>query len=260
MTANVVTNKVRERRMMLGLSQIQLSFLARVPNVVISGLERGTLTPYPKARKALAAALKIPETELFPDNKVGNITVKRQSKYDLSPLTPIQRLIYAALSNDFIDDSTLLPVIKAALTKREWKVVELRFGLDGKAPQTLEEIGQDFEVTRQRIRQIESEALRKIREKLINRQSLDSIIDAMWSDFHKICSAFHYRDVVALSRALGLSDKTISGWKYCRSKPALPMVLSVIKWGNQGKPMQKMTTNRIGRPPYIAVIEEMNAN
>ena len=258
--ANVVTNKVRERRMMLGLSQIQLSFLTRVPNVVISGFERGTITLYPKARKALAEALKIPETELFPDNKISNMPIKRQSKYDLPPLTPTRRLIYAALSDDSIDDSTLLPIIKAALTKREWKVIELRFGFDGKAVQTLEEISQDFEVTRQRIRQIESEALRKIREKLTNRQSLGSIIDDMWNDFHKICSTFHYRDVVALSRALGLSDKTISGWKYCRSKPALPMVLSVIKWGNQGKPMRKMTTNKIGRPPYIAVIEERNAN
>ena len=49
------------------------------------------------------------------------------------------------------------------LTDREAKVLKLRFGLeDGKA-RTLEEVGQRFDVTRERIRQIEAKALRKLR-------------------------------------------------------------------------------------------------
>ena len=53
--------------------------------------------------------------------------------------------------------------VLSTLTDREAKVLKLRFGLeDGKA-RTLEEVGQRFDVTRERIRQIEAKALRKLR-------------------------------------------------------------------------------------------------
>ena len=48
------------------------------------------------------------------------------------------------------------------LTEREQEVITLRFGLDGNQPHTLEEVGQMFHVTRERIRQIEAKALRKL--------------------------------------------------------------------------------------------------
>ena len=50
-----------------------------------------------------------------------------------------------------------------SLTERESKVLRMRFGLDGSKPLTLEEVGKVFGVTRERIRQIESKALRKLR-------------------------------------------------------------------------------------------------
>ena len=49
------------------------------------------------------------------------------------------------------------------LTPREEKVLSLRFGLEDGHSRTLEEVGQEFNVTRERIRQIEAKALRKLR-------------------------------------------------------------------------------------------------
>ena len=49
------------------------------------------------------------------------------------------------------------------LTEREQKVLKLRFGLEDGRARTLEEVGKEFDVTRERIRQIEAKALRKLR-------------------------------------------------------------------------------------------------
>ena len=53
--------------------------------------------------------------------------------------------------------------VLATLTPREEKVLRMRFGIGEEADHTLEEVGQDFNVTRERIRQIEAKALRKLR-------------------------------------------------------------------------------------------------
>ncbi len=80
---------------------------------------------------------------------------------------------------DFIEDhSALAPAdaashqllkeqvedVLTALTDRERKVLQLRFGLDDGRSRTLEEVGREFRVTRERIRQIEAKALRKLRQ------------------------------------------------------------------------------------------------
>jgi RNA polymerase primary sigma factor len=53
--------------------------------------------------------------------------------------------------------------ILSALSARERRVLELRYGLDGKRPRTLDEVGRTFNVTRERIRQIENQGLKKLR-------------------------------------------------------------------------------------------------
>ena len=66
--------------------------------------------------------------------------------------------------------------VLASLTPREEKVLRMRFGIGEKYDHTLEEVGQDFDVTRERIRQIEAKALRKLRHPIRSRR-LKSFID-----------------------------------------------------------------------------------
>ena len=66
-----------------------------------------------------------------------------------------------AVASSFLHEQ-LMESMKQALTDRERAVIELRYGLNGEAPKTLEEVGKIFKVTRERIRQIEAKAIRKL--------------------------------------------------------------------------------------------------
>ncbi len=63
----MVHNRLKEYREKAVLSQTELAWLARMAGQNISATERGTLAPWPKARRALADALKVTEAELFPE-------------------------------------------------------------------------------------------------------------------------------------------------------------------------------------------------
>ena len=89
---------------------------------------------------------------------------------------------------DFIEDQNILPPVDAAskqllkeqvdgvlssLSPREQRVLLLRFGLEDGRSRTLEEVGKEFDVTRERIRQIEAKALRKLRHPSRSRKLRD---------------------------------------------------------------------------------------
>ena len=118
---------------------------------------------------------EIAERMSLPLDKVRKVL--KIAKEPISLETPIGEEEDSHLG-DFIEDkgvvSPLEAVIKAnlseqtsrvlsTLTPREEKVLRMRFGIGEKSDHTLEEVGQDFEVTRERIRQIEAKALRKLR-------------------------------------------------------------------------------------------------
>jgi RNA polymerase primary sigma factor len=63
--------------------------------------------------------------------------------------------------------------ILASLSERERQVLEMRFGLKDGQGRTLEEVGQEFGVTRERIRQIEAKALRKLRHPIRSKKLRD---------------------------------------------------------------------------------------
>jgi RNA polymerase primary sigma factor len=69
-------------------------------------------------------------------------------------------------------DTALLKEVLAGLTDREKAILAMRFGLNDGVEKTLEEIGKVFGVTRERIRQIESEALKKLRVKMEQRDTM----------------------------------------------------------------------------------------
>ncbi len=118
---------------------------------------------------------EIAERMDFPVEKVNKIL--RVTKEPISLETPIGDDEDSVLS-DFIEDKKILPPEEAAirmdlaqqtrkvlatLTPREEKVLRMRFGIGERADHTLEEVGRIFSVTRERIRQIEAKALRKMR-------------------------------------------------------------------------------------------------
>lgn len=103
--------------------------------------------------------------------------VLKVAKEPISLETPIGEEEDSHLG-DFIEDKAIVSPMDAVintnlveqtrkilstLTAREEKVLRMRFGIGEKYDRTLEEVGQDFEVTRERIRQIEAKALRKLR-------------------------------------------------------------------------------------------------
>ena len=118
---------------------------------------------------------EIAEKMEFPLEKVRKVL--KIAKEPISLETPIGEEEDSHLG-DFIEDKKVAPPGDAAvnrslheqtkkvlssLTPREEKVLRMRFGIGEKADHTLEEVGQDFDVTRERIRQIEAKALRKLR-------------------------------------------------------------------------------------------------
>jgi RNA polymerase primary sigma factor len=103
--------------------------------------------------------------------------IRRSAQTPVSLEKPVGDDDESEFGHFLADDSTPLPDelaettlqrealrnILSALSERERKVLELRYGLDGQQPRTLDEVGRAFNVTRERIRQIEHQGLKKLR-------------------------------------------------------------------------------------------------
>jgi RNA polymerase primary sigma factor len=118
---------------------------------------------------------ELSERMLMPEDKIRKVL--KIAKEPISMETPIGDDEDSHLG-DFIEDSTIVQPLDSAtggslknatqevlagLTAREAKVLRMRFGIDMNTDHTLEEVGKQFDVTRERIRQIEAKALRKLR-------------------------------------------------------------------------------------------------
>ncbi|MBL4636523.1 MAG: RNA polymerase sigma factor RpoD [Kofleriaceae bacterium] len=110
--------------------------------------------PLEKVRKVL----KIAKEPISLETPIGEEEDSHLGDFieDKSAISPSEAVISVNLA-----DQTRK--VLSTLTPREEKVLRMRFGIGEKSDHTLEEVGQDFEVTRERIRQIEAKALRKLR-------------------------------------------------------------------------------------------------
>lgn len=140
-----------------------------------SGLEADAPTladkmemPEDKIRKIL----KIAKEPISMETPVGDDDDSHLGDFieDSNSLAPVEAAVYGSLrdvTKDILD----------SLTAREAKVLRMRFGIEMNTDHTLEEVGKQFDVTRERIRQIEAKALRKLRHPSRS-EKLKSFLDA----------------------------------------------------------------------------------
>jgi RNA polymerase primary sigma factor len=117
--------------------------------------------------------------------------IRKTSLEPVSLETPVGQEEDSQLG-DFIEDSKVIAPSDAAsnqllrehvdqvlnqLTERERRVLQLRFGLEDGHSRTLEEVGREFGVTRERIRQIEVKALRKLRHPRLGKKLRDYLLE-----------------------------------------------------------------------------------
>ena len=147
--------------------------LIRVQRQLLQELGR---EPYPEE---IAGKMNLPVERVREIQKISQEPVSLE--------TPIGEEEDSHLGDFIQDDNVPIPAEAAAftllkeqlvevlgtLTEREQKVLRLRFGLDDGRARTLEEVGKEFDVTRERIRQIEAKALRKLRHPSRSRKLKD---------------------------------------------------------------------------------------
>jgi RNA polymerase primary sigma factor len=140
----------------------QINKLVRVQRKLQSDIGREP-TPEEIAAKMGTTATKVRE-------------IVKISQQPLSLETPIGEEEHSHLGDFIEDEDSVAPLeavseimqreelnrVLSTLTHRERKIIELRFGLGGEQPRTLEEVGQRFDLTRERIRQIENKTLAKL--------------------------------------------------------------------------------------------------
>lgn len=136
---------------------------ARVTRQLLQELGRD---PYPFE---IAKEMGIPESRVIEIQKIAQDPVSLETPIGEEEDSHLGDFIVdenAQAPSDMVETSMLkeqLIGVLDTLTPREEKVLRLRYGIDDGRPRTLEEVGKEFNVTRERIRQIEAKALRKLR-------------------------------------------------------------------------------------------------
>ena len=146
---NSLGERIYELRKQNNMSQGDLAEKLDVSRQTISKWENNSSLPEIEkiAQEPISIDTPIGEEE---DSHLGDFI------QDEDAPAPAESAAFTLLREQLVD-------VLGTLTPREEKVLKLRFGLDDGRARTLEEVGKEFNVTRERIRQIEAKALRKLR-------------------------------------------------------------------------------------------------
>jgi DNA-directed RNA polymerase sigma subunit (sigma70/sigma32) len=189
---NFFNFNLKNRRAELGMTQADLVRLSGAPVHVVQALEQLRMpeTSFKRLRASMNQIAKTLECDfdyLFPADYLKAIEKKllprRSSTVIWAMDTSLERLSNPStellcgptVEEIALDDVTndelrerLASISKDALTEREYDVLKLRYGLDGEDEHTLEAVGKKYRVTKDRIRQIEAKAFRKLSHRRFN--------------------------------------------------------------------------------------------
>jgi RNA polymerase primary sigma factor len=194
-TIRIPVHMVETINRLLRVQRKLVQELGREPSSEEVAVELGLLEPEDTRAVQMAWATNQP-IDISLDRKLRRAAAKvrriiRISQEPMSLETPVGQE-ESSLLGDFIEDESVLGPVDAAsnqllkeqvrtildsLSEREREVLEMRFGLRDGQGHTLEEVGQFFGVTRERIRQIEAKALRKLRHPYRSRKLRDYLAE-----------------------------------------------------------------------------------
>jgi RNA polymerase sigma factor (sigma-70 family) len=173
----VQNNRLKEEMQRLGYTQTQLAELASIRYGILSHIINLHILPTEDQQIAIAIALKEPIDYLFPETLLESVRKKifqnrtrllddEQVKQITGP--PLLLLTDGGIQEveDEVDNELLrtqIDDVMSTLTHREQRVLELRFGLKDGQSQTLEKVGEEFNLTKEGVRRIEAKALTKLR-------------------------------------------------------------------------------------------------
>ncbi|HAE61306.1 MAG TPA: RNA polymerase sigma factor RpoD [Eubacteriaceae bacterium] len=151
-TIRIPVHMVETINKLIRVSRQLLQELGREPSPAEIGAEMGF------SEEKVREILKIAQDPVSLETPIGEEEDSHLGDFipDDDAPAPAEAASYALLKEQLIE-------VLCTLTDREEKVLRLRFGLDDGRARTLEEVGKEFNVTRERIRQIEAKALRKLR-------------------------------------------------------------------------------------------------
>jgi RNA polymerase primary sigma factor len=158
-TIRIPVHMVETINKLVRVSRRLVQELGREPNSdeIAKGMSDPSLGP-PVTPEKVREIIKVSQEPVSLETPIGEEDDSHLGDFlpDDSALAPADAASHQLLKEQVMD-------VLNSLTTRERKVLELRFGLEDGRSRTLEEVGREFQVTRERIRQIEAKALRKLR-------------------------------------------------------------------------------------------------